>query len=362
MATIYLIKTEAKFVSFDCHPNTGLTFTTSVQNISFLNNVVINGDLKILVQQDNQNYFLGKPFLWVLVKSDKPMNNTGLEEAWKYATKIAAQLHRYTKLGQSFSYKNIWSFPNIPDDWVLGETYLEFKENGQIEGIYWDNPADPVIEKDGETEKTVKLKTVNADYVAVIENENNLTQTHLSHFSLPCDANINAGLLRQAKTVLAEMDKHGFNTASEIQLYLLQLYNRAISSEDIFISFIFLFQMVEVIIRPVKGKKISPEGRKRFQALLAKDEELSQYMERLINSATNITIETSAELLAEGANLIIGEEKAKALNSSDFSKWRKMRGQLTHPEEFKELTEREFVEKYKSIRKFCADLVQSFYE
>ena len=54
-----------------------------------------------------------------MILSNLPLNNSNLENELKYARNIGNQLYRTTKLAQKFSYKGIYSIPNISDSWNI---------------------------------------------------------------------------------------------------------------------------------------------------------------------------------------------------------------------------------------------------
>jgi len=68
--------------------------------------------------------------------------------------------------------------------------------------------------------------------------------------------------------------------------------------------------------------------------------------------------QTSKELLEVGIKSIAGKEGLKRYKFSDFSKWRKFRGKLTHPKDIQPITDSEFVENYNSIRLFVDQIIQ----
>lgn len=362
MRTAYLIKSHAQSVDFDCRPKLGLTFVTSAIDLTFLDNVVLNGDLKLLVRQEIHDHGVSVPDVWFLIFSEESAGNDGLEMVWKYATQFGSTLYRYTRLGQSFSYKNVWTFPQIPDSWVLEETYVQFDDKGGFNCIYWDDPSQPIHEQDGEEGRKVTGKTVNADHVTVITNDKNLTQSHFTHVCMPGNVNVDTGPFHQTKEVLELITKHGFDYPSETHFYLLQLYNRAISSEDIFSSYILFYQMIEVLIRFADGQTLSVSEIEGLKTFVKGDEKLAPYYDRLVSSVSNITKETSRELLLSGVSKIVGEDKASGLDINAFKSWRLLRGDLTHPKKARALTEQHFVETYRSLRAFCSGLVQAFFD
>lgn len=51
--------------------------------------------------------------IWFILFDDKPLNNKSLEDAFAIIKNIGNQLFKVTRLGQGFSYKNIYTIPNV---------------------------------------------------------------------------------------------------------------------------------------------------------------------------------------------------------------------------------------------------------
>ncbi|PIB25879.1 hypothetical protein BFP76_12820 [Amylibacter kogurei] len=357
MKTAYVIKSAAKDVSFDCDRVKGLTFITSVIDVTYLNNAILGCNLKLLVQQKIDDDRIEKPIIWFLIFSAEPISNTNLEKAWRYAIKVGATLNQYTQLGHSFSYENFWGISGIPDEWNLAETQIKFSDNQEFEGIYWYDPKKPTKIENGEEFAEVEIRHRQREVRFTTVSPEGLTYNHFAHASIPGKVNVGSKF-SQRKNVLEKLGKKGFSLKCETSYYLLSLYNRAITSHDVFHSNNTLFQMVEVIIGSVDGTKISPEAKSKLAALIDSDPDLHPFSDRIVNAIGGIPIETSKELLKSGLIKLVGKEAAENLDFSDFGKWRKLRGALTHPKKAQALTDVEFVATYNSLRNFCTALTK----
>ena len=193
MKTAYLFIGKSKLHRFNSRDKS-LVFITSFQDVTFLNNVVINKDLKIFVHQDVNEDWVGQPTIAFLVFTDSEWSIQILEKTTNYAQSIAALLHRYTQLGLVFEHKNTYSYPQIPSTWKLEEMMIQFGSNDNVEGIYWDDPSKPTYEKDGEVLRDSTMKTVKAHILAAISHDDYLTQSHSIHIMLPGN-NINLSLI-----------------------------------------------------------------------------------------------------------------------------------------------------------------------
>jgi hypothetical protein len=240
--------------------------------------------------------------------------------------------------------------------------YIQFNVKGGFDGIYWDNPNKPTYEENEKTLRESTLKKIKADLVLVVGSENIKTQAHFTHITLPGKTNIDTSPFYLKNEVDVELTNNGFKYFSEKQIYLLQLYNRAITAEDIFISTLLFYQMIEVVIKVASSNKLDEEALNELKMFVSKTDGLRDFSDRILSSLNSITIETSKELLLKGIIELIGEEKSKFLDIGEFKNWRILRGNLTHPTKAKELTEEQFVNVYKTIRKFCTDLIQKFYD
>lgn len=358
MKTIYLIKTEPKLVSFDCDPALGLTFTTSFLDITFLDNVVINGDLRLTVRQKIDDKGAGKPILWLLVFTDNPMNNENFQQAWRYATEVGAVLQKYVQMGISFSYQNAWTFPNVPDEWPVEQTVIHFHDSGAFKGICRDDPSKPTYEEDGELLREVVVKEVKADFLTVIGHDDLLHQSHHTHITVPgTNISVNAGTFDLDKSVLDKIAVEGLHADSQEYLYLLVLYNKAISETDIFLSFTLLYQMIEVVISLSIDQRLTSDQKKSVVEFLKASEELAPVADRVNSALDLVSLKTSFDRLKEGIESLCGEKTELGITAKDFSAWRRFRGKLIHPREVSSITEKDFVETYSKLREFWDQMI-----
>jgi hypothetical protein len=358
MKTAFLIKSLPRAINFHCDPFRGISFTTSYLDVTYLNNVVVDGNLRIFTEQKIHQQGMGKPAIWFLIFVDKSLSNECFEDAWKYANQFGAMLCRYTQLGLSFSYRDAWAFPQIPDDWEISQTMIQFKADGGFEGIYWDDPSQPIYYENGTPLRHLTMKTINADIITVIEHPAHLSQSHFTHFTIPgMNTNIDLSPFGQKADVLDEITKDGFYIGSESQNYILQLYNRAVTQEDMFVSYTVLFQIVEVLIGFAKPTKIDPNATALLRKFVNSDPCLKPFAERISNSIGMVKEETSEELLKLGIAELLGEAASMKLDFANFTKWRGLRGKLTHPKETAAISQNDFFDTYQSLRKFCVDLI-----
>jgi len=353
MKTVYLIKTEPKLVQFDCDPKLGLTFTTSFVDITFLDNVVINDGIRLAVKQTIDDKGAGKPVLWFLVMTNKSMNNENFQKAWSYATEVGAVLQKFVQMGISFQYQNAWAYPNVPDEWPLLETEIHFKENGALQGICRNDPSRPTYEENGETLREVTIKEVKADFFTAIGGENLLHQSHHTHITVPgTNINVKADAFDREKNVLDQIAAEGLHVESQDHLYLLTLYNKAISEKDIFLSFTLLYQMIEVAISVSEDDPLTEDQKASVVKYLKADEALAPVEERIKTALNMVSLKTSFERLEEGIGSLFGEGTELGILKKDFGAWRRLRGKLVHPREISSITEKDFVETYSKLRNF----------
>jgi len=360
MKTAYLIKTEPQLVNFDCDPALGLSFTNTIVDVTYLNNVVINGDLRIFVKQDIFEEGANKPVMWFLVISDTPMNNVNFQSSWRYVISVGAALQKYTQLGLNFTYQNAWTFPNIPDNWRIEETLVEFNKNGSFNGIYWDDPTQPTYEEDGEILRYSTMKSIKSDLVVAIgRGERLLNQSHHTHITVPGKyIQISANAVHQDNTVLKKIEEGGIGAVSDEHLYLQILYNKAISEEDIFLSFAVLYQMIEVVVSIPESDGIEKDMKHKIREYLKSEADLEPLAERVYGMLSNIKIQTTYELFELGIISLLGKNSDLCLQRSSFTNWRVFRGKLTHPKEINSITEEDFVKTYNQLRDFWTHLMK----
>lgn len=166
----------------------------------------IDGDAPLAVRQTIDDKGAGKPVLWLLVMTNKPMNNENFQQAWRYATEVGAVLQKYVQMGISFKCQNAWAYPNVPDEWPLEETEIQFKANGALQGICHNDPSKPTYEENGETLREVTIKEVKADFFTVIGGENLLHQSHHTHITVPgTNITVKADAFNREKNVLDQI-------------------------------------------------------------------------------------------------------------------------------------------------------------
>jgi hypothetical protein len=358
MKTAFLIKSMPRSINFHCDDLRGIAFTTSYLDVTYLDNIVVNGHLKIFTVQKRHENGVGKPVIWFLIFTENALSNESFEQAWKYANAFGSELCKYTQLGQSFSYRDCWAFPGVPNEWDISQTMVQFNVNGGFDGIYWDDPTQPIYYENGKPLKHLTMKTINADIVTVIGSQNHLSQSHFTHFTIPgMNTNIDVSPFGQKSNVIDDITKYGFHIKSESLNNIIQLYNRAITQEDMFVSYTILFQMIESIIRWKTPTKINKRNLKKIRQFLNDDADLKHFEARIVNSIGVINIETSDELLKIGISEMLEKGVPENLDFSDFAKWRKLRGSLTHPKEAASISQNDFFETYQSLRKFCSELI-----
>jgi len=166
MRTIYLVKSPSNNLCFDSNPELGLHFIESSVDIAFLNNVVFDRRLKVLVHQKSADQWIGMASIWFILFDDKPLNNKSLEDAFAFIKNFGNQLFKVTRLGQEFSYKNIYTIPNIDDSWIIENTFISYSDSGGFNDVYCLDPTAPT-EQDGEdTIYHINRRTVTADLVS----------------------------------------------------------------------------------------------------------------------------------------------------------------------------------------------------
>ena len=354
MRTIYLVKSPSNNISFDSNPDLGLHFIESSIDMAFLNNVVFDGKLKILVNQRSADRCIGKASIWFILFDDKPMNNKSLEDAFALIKSIGNQLFKVTRLGQSFSYKDIYTIPNVSDTWKIEDTLISYTDNGGFKEIYCLDRATP-IEQDGkDTIYHANGKTVKADLTIVVGSDGQKTQAQFVHITMPSqNININASELRTTGDLGPLQHFYGVDASRSAKRLIYELYNAAITSASIFTSYLLLYQIVEVVIAEGSASTLGDDAISDVLRVLQQANLLDDaFFNRLRGLLKGLKKENSLELLQSGiGNLLVGAA-AVDLDYSAFSSWRTFRGKITHPMQTQELTDTEFTVQYKSLRKF----------
>lgn len=348
------MKSQSNRINFDSNPDLGLHFTESTVDIEFINNIVIDGRLKILVNQKSGEQFVGMATLWFIVYDENPLSNVFLEDAFVSIKTIGNQLFKITGLGQVFSYKDIYSIPNVSDSWNINDTYITYTENGGFKDIHCLDRNAP-IEQDGEdTIFHANGKTVNADLVVLVGSDGIKKQAQFVHVTMPCQKiNIQAtGPCITGDLSLFE-SLHGVDKYRSAKGVIYEIYNAAITSGSIFTSYLLLYQIVEIAISEGSATTLSETITKNVLVTVRQSGLLEDvFLSRLNGMLKGLKKETSAELLRSGISHLLGENSITELDYSNFSGWRSFRGKITHPLKTQELTDGEFTVHYKSLRKF----------
>lgn len=356
MQTIYVIKSSSNNIAFDSNPNLGLHFIESSVDLAFLNNVVFDGRLKILVNQWSSEHCIGKATVWFILFDEKQLNNQSLEDAFAFIKNIGNQLFKVTKLGQSFSYKDIYTIPNVDESWKIEDTFISYTDNGAFKEIYCLDRT-TLIGQDGEdTIYHANVKTVKADLVLVVGSDGQRTQAQFVHITMPSqNMNIDASGLRTTGDLGPLHHFHGVDASRSAKGLIYELYNSAITSANILTSYLLLYQIVEVVISEGTASALGDDTISDVLDVVRQANLMEEaFFNRLRGMLRGLKKENSLELLQSGiSNLLGGAEAVDVdLNYSGFSSWRSFRGKITHPMRTQELTDTEFTVQYKSLRKF----------
>ena len=359
MKTVYLIKSPSNNINFGCNEESGLVFIESAVDISFLNNVVIDGHLKLQIDQKSGEQWAGKATIWFIILSDLPLTNSNLEKELSYVRNIGNQLFRTTKLGQKFSYKDIYSIPNVSDTWTVEEMNINLSENGGFKEVYCLDRTKPIKNEGEFSYYETTGKTVNADLVFCVGSDNQQTQSQYIHITLPShNISLDASGLRVSGSLDALNQLKDSSYSRTTKGMMLELYNNALTTENIFTSFLLLFQIIELIIHSVEATKISSD---LIEEIINKVKECELedpiFVERISGSLRSLNKETSIQLLEAGVNSLIGSPSAEQLDFTKFASWRKFRGKITHPKSTQNLTDTEFVNHYKNLRSFIDSVI-----
>lgn len=354
MRTIYLVKSPSNNISFDSNSDLGLHFIESSVEIGFIDNIVFDGRLKILVKQHSADQYIGMATLWFILFDDKPMSNESLEAAFAYIKNIGNQLFKVTKIGQGFSYKNVYTIPNIDDSWKIENTYISYSENGGFKEIYCLDLADPIGQEGEDTIYRANGKTVKADLVVVVGGDNQKTQAQHVHVTMPSqNIKINASGLSVSGDLSPLQYFHGVDAYRKTKGLIFELYNAAITSANIFTSYLLLYQIVEIVIADGTASTLEVKVISDVVNAVRQTDLLSEeFLARLQGLLKGIKKENSIELLDSGIRNLLEGAVVENLNYSTFPSWRKFRGKITHPMQTQELTDIEFTIQYKSLRAF----------
>lgn len=360
MRTIYVVKSPSNNIGFDSNPELGLHFIESAVDIAFLNNFVFDGRLKILVNQRSAEHCIGMASVWFILFDDKPLNNQSLEDAFAFIKNIGTQLFKVTKLGQSFSYKDIYTIPNVDDSWKIEDTFISHTDNGAFKEIYCLDRTAPIGLDSEDTIYHANGKTVKADLVLVVGSDGQKTQAQFVHITMPSqNIKIDASGLRTTGDLSHLNQFHGVDASRSAKGLIYELYNGAITNVSIFTSYLLLYQIVEVVIAEGTASALGDDTISDVLNAVRKANLLEEdFLYRLRGMLRGLKKESSLELLRSGISNLIGDA-AVELDYSAFSSWRSFRGKITHPMRPQELTDTEFTVQYKSLRKFVDAFVSA---
>ena len=292
--------------------------------------------------------------LWFIVYDENPLSNIFLEDAFVLIKTIGNQLFKITSLGQVFSYKDIYSIPNVSDSWNINDTYITFTENGGFQDIHCLDRNAP-IEQDGEdTIYQAYGKTVNADLVVLVGSDGIKTQAQFVHITMPSQKiNIQATGPRITGDLSLFESLRGVDEYRSAKGVICELYNAAITSSSIFTSYLLLYQIVEIVISEGSATTLSKTISANVLDAVRQSDLLDDvFLSRLNGVLKGLKKETSVELLRSGISNLLGGNSITELDYSSFSGWRSFRGKIAHPLKTQELTDSEFTVHYKSLRKF----------
>ena len=354
MRTIYLVKSPSNNICFDSNPELGLLFIESSIDVAFLNNVVFDGRLKILVNQRSADPSIGMASIWFILFDDKPLNNKSLEDAFAFIKNIGNQLFKVTRLGQEFSYKNIYTIPNIDDSWKIEDTFISYSDSGEFKEIYCFERTVPNWQGGEDTIYNTNVKTVTADLPIFVANDEQKTQAQFVHITMPPKRiNIDASRLRTTGDLNPLQHFHGVEASRSAKGLIYELYNTAITSANIFTSYLLLYQIVEVVIAEGNASKLDDDAISGVLHVVRENNLLDEeFFNRLSGLLKGLKKENSLELLRSGISNLLGSADVVGLDYSTFSSWRSFRGKITHPPQTQELTDTEFTIQYKSLRMF----------
>lgn len=361
MRTIYLVKSPSNNICFDSNPELGLHFIESSVDITFLNNVVFDRRLKILVKQRSADQCIGMASIWFILFDDKPLNNKSLEDAFAFIKNIGNQLFKVTRLGQEFSYKNIYTIPNVDDSWKIEDTFINYSDNGGFKEVYCLDLTVPTTQDGEDTIYHTNGKTVKADLIFVVASDEQKTQAQFVHITMPSkNINIDASGLRTTGDLDPLQHFHGVDASRSAKGLIYELYNTAITSANVFTSYLLLYQIVEVVIAEGTASTLDDDAISGVLDVVREASLLDEaFFSRLRGLIKGLKKENSLELLWSGIqNLLVGAD-ASGLDYSAFSSWRSFRGRITHPMRAQELTDTEFTVQYKSLRKFADSFISA---
>ena len=365
MKTAFLFKSTPQLTDITIQNPIGLYFTTVTSDLRFLDNVIINApdyDLRLYIKQEVKGQFVGVPSLWILLLSEHcKMDNDSYEKAWNIVSEFCSKLFPYIKMGVKITHQKAWVYPNIPSNWNIERTLLNF-ESSQGVGVYWDDPNGELYEENGETKRRVTVNNIKADLLTIISSENILQQSHAIHTTIPSTKiEANKKNFHLKKDIISKIQSGGFDFLdNQIEIQLLRLYSSAISSQDFFASFLLFYQIIELIEKKViSPTKIDKALKDKIKKFITSDTDLITHKDRLMGAFGNIKEETSFQMVEKGLESILGKNGFEELDFMDdtFKCWRHTRGDLAHVEKQVAFAQSTFFENYLSIRQFCTNII-----
>jgi len=237
MKTIYIFKSPSNNISFGCNEKVGLHFIESAIDMTYIDNVVIDQKLKLQVQQTIGVNRVERATLWFIYISERSTENKDLEAIYSYVKNIGNQLYQKSKLGQSFSYKNIYYVPNVSDHWNIEDVRIEFNSTGDFKEVRWIDKSEVTDEVNGEKFYSSEGKTINSDFCIAVGNENQQTQCQFVHITMPSsNIQIDCSELRVDGTLDNFILKGESASKVDNLGFILELFNNAITADSIFTS------------------------------------------------------------------------------------------------------------------------------
>ena len=278
-----------------------------------------------------------------------------MEDAFAFIKNISNQLFKVTRLGQGFSYKNIYTIPNVDDSWKIEDTFISYSDNGGFKEVYCLDRTAPTDQDGEDTIYHANGKTVKADLAFLIGSDEQKTQAQFVHITMPSkNINIDASVLRTTGDLSPLQHFHGVDASRSAKGLIYELYNAAITSANIFTSYLLLDQIVEVVIAEGTASTLDDDAiSKVLDVVLVANVLDDAFFNRLRGLLKGLKKENSLELLRSGIGNLLVSADAAGLDYSAFSSWRSFRGKITHPMRTQELTDTEFTVQYKSLRKFA---------
>ena len=193
-----------------------------------------------------------------------------------------------------------------------------------------------------------------ADLAFVVGSNEQKTQAQFIHITMPSqNINIDTAGLRTTGDLSPLQHFHGVDDSRSAKGLIYELYNAAITSANIFTSYLLLYQIVEVVIAEGTASKLGDDIISNVLDVVQQANLLDKaFFNRLRGLLRGLKKENSLELLQSGINNLLVSTVAEDLDYSAFSSWRNFRGKITHPMRTQELTDTEFTVQYKSLRKF----------